>query len=250
MRRREFVVVTPEHVEIRLEPAGLGSRFLALLTDAAIIMSIAATIGGITAKIAGPGIGMAVLASVSLFLSIAYHIWFETRREGRSPGKKITGLRVVDARGLPIGLEQSLVRNITRTVDFLPAFYALGAIVALFDPNGRRFGDLLADTMVIREDTPLEAPASLASVRKYNSLRTPRVMRMIRHRISLEERELLLSLVLRGERLEPGARYDLMEEVGNWYRDRLGIDDPNLSGENLVRGLTSIVFSRREGSVE
>jgi hypothetical protein len=34
-----------------------------------------------------------------------------------------------------------------------------------------------------------------------------------------------------------------MEEVAARYREKLGIDDPHLSGENLVRDLTAILFS-------
>ena len=35
-----------------------------------------------------------------------------------------------------------------------------------------------------------------------------------------------------------------MEEVGSYYRELLNIDDQRLTGENLVRDLTSILFSR------
>ena len=34
-----------------------------------------------------------------------------------------------------------------------------------------------------------------------------------------------------------------MEEVGRHYRAVLEIDDPHLSGENLVRGMTGVLFS-------
>ena len=36
-----------------------------------------------------------------------------------------------------------------------------------------------------------------------------------------------------------------MEEVGRHYREKLGIEDPRLSGENLVRGLTGVLFADR-----
>jgi hypothetical protein len=102
----------------------------------------------------------------------------------------------------------------------------------------------VAETLVIEEPATMTFRGEPLSERRYNTLRTPRVLRMIRHRISLEERELLLELCLRSERLDPQRRYELMEEVGSLYRTDLGIDDPRLSGENLVRDLTSILFSR------
>ncbi|MEO8033958.1 MAG: hypothetical protein ABI837_05955 [Acidobacteriota bacterium] len=69
---------------------------------------------------------------------------------------------------------------------------------------------------------------------------------MIRHRISLEERELLLTLCLRSEGMEPARRYDLMEEVAAFYRQKLGVDEGQMSGENLVRDLTAVLFQPRE----
>src|SRR5438874_11960099 len=142
-----------------------------------------------------------------------WHIYFETQRGGRSPGKRAMGLRVVDARGLPISLYQSVVRNIVRALDFAPAFYGVAAISSLIDPHHRRLGDLVAGTLVIREAKPQAVRAQIAAERRYNSLRTPRVLRLIRHRISLEEREFLLALCLRADKMTPEARYDLMEEV-------------------------------------
>ena len=43
----ELTITTPEHVPIRLEPAGAGSRFLAILIDALIVSAIASTLFGI-----------------------------------------------------------------------------------------------------------------------------------------------------------------------------------------------------------
>ena len=39
-RAGDVVVVTPEHVEIVLAPAGLGSRFLALTIDSMITLGV------------------------------------------------------------------------------------------------------------------------------------------------------------------------------------------------------------------
>jgi len=36
-----------------------------------------------------------------------------------------------------------------------------------------------------------------------------------------------------------------MEEVGGYYRRTLEVDDPNLSGENLVRGLLAVLYTDR-----
>jgi hypothetical protein len=110
-------------------------------------------------------------------------------------------------------------------------------------PSRRRLGDILADTLVVRDAQPLAYRGTLAAERRHNSLRTPRVLRLARHRISLEEREFLLTLCLRADRMTAEARYDLMEEVAREYRKKLGIEEEQMSGENLVRDLTAVLFN-------
>ena len=74
--------------------------------------------------------------------------------------------------------------------------------------------------------------------------RGARVLRLIRHRISLEEREFLLALCIRPEKMTAEARYDLMEEVAAAYRAKLSVEEEPISGENFVRDLTAILFAR------
>jgi uncharacterized RDD family membrane protein YckC len=240
---RELTITTPEHVHIRLEPAGAGSRFLAILIDSVITNGSALFIGGFAIRLLGQGVGGAIMVTLQFVLTWGWHLWFETRRQGRTPGKRALGLRVVDARGLPVTRYQSLVRNIARAIDFAPLFYGVGAVATLLHPARRRVGDLLADTVVVRETQALSYGGQLAAERRHNSLRTPRVMRLIRHRISLEEREFLLTLCLRADRMSAAARYDLMEDVARVYREKLDIEEEGISGENLVRDLTAVLFT-------
>jgi uncharacterized RDD family membrane protein YckC len=241
---RELTIATPEHVPIRLEPAGAGSRFLALAIDSLITMGASLAVAAVLGAFLSRGVVAAIYVTTAFFLTWGWHIWFETRENGRTPGKRALSLRVIDARGLPVTLYQSLVRNIMRVVDFLPAFYAFAAVAVLASPLRRRFGDVVADTLVIRDSQPLAIRGQIAATRRHNSLRTPRVMRLIKHRITLEEREFLLSLCMRAEKLTPSARYDLMESVAAAYREKLDIEEQQMSGENLVRDLTAVLFAK------
>ncbi|HEY0158661.1 MAG TPA: RDD family protein [Thermoanaerobaculia bacterium] len=238
----ELTITTPEHVPIRLEPAGAGSRFLALMVDALMVMGISTVVSVVAGQLLPRGLAMTVFVSANFVLTWGWHVWFETKKQGRTPGKRALKLRVIDARGLPVSLHQSLVRNITRILDFAPLFYGVGAIAVLSSPTRRRLGDLIADTLVVRDAQPLAARGALSSERRHNSLRTPRVLRLAKHRIGLEEREFLLTLCLRAERMSAEARYDLMEEVAAAYREKLGIEEEQISGENLVRDLTAVLF--------
>ena len=239
---RELTITTPEHVPIRLQPAGAGSRFLAILIDSVITLGAGSVIGAILRVLLPAGIAIALSITISFVLTWGWHVYFETRRQGRTPGKRALHLRVIDARGLPVSLYQSLVRNIVRVLDFAPAFYGIGAISVLLTSSRRRLGDVVADTLVIREAQPLAHKGQLAAERRHNSLRTPRVLRVIRHKVGLEEREFLLTLCLRADRMSATARYDLMEEVATRYRHVLGLEPDSISGENFVRDLTAVLF--------
>jgi uncharacterized RDD family membrane protein YckC len=244
IERAERVILTPEHVPIRLTPAGLGSRFLAVLLDFFIASAIVLLVARLAALVLPPGMARAFYTTTSFVVLTGYHIWLEVRSQGRTLGKRATGLRVVDGRGLPITLEQSFVRNVVRVLDFLPLFYGVGGLVSLIDRDRRRLGDILADTLVVQERSPLLPQGELRLDRRYNTLSAPALRRRIKQRVSLEEREFLLSLCLRADRLTESARYDLMEQVGDHYRRRLDIFDPHLSNENLVRDLTAVLYGQ------
>jgi uncharacterized RDD family membrane protein YckC len=75
---------------------------------------------------------------------------------GATWGKLVAGLRVVDAAGLRPTPGMALVRNVLRVVEYYPAFYLVGAVVAMLSPRRQRIGDRLAGTLVVRaESAPL-----------------------------------------------------------------------------------------------
>ncbi len=248
-RRRE--ITTPEHVRVRLNPAGPGSRFLALWVDVALILALVALSSAVLSRVLPRSLGTLAVTTLSFAMTFVYHVGFEVRREGRTPGKAMIGLRVVDARGLPLSLEQSFIRNVGRVVDFMPVFYGLGGLVALLDRDGRRLGDLLAGTLVVRDERGrrgfalTDLPESLR--RQGQTPVDPEIARLARQRLSLDERELLIALVRRTEKLDPRARYDLNEQAGRHFRRKLGLDLPHLSGEALVRELATAIATKARG---
>ena len=70
-------------------------------------------------------------------------------------GKRLLGLRVVRADGSHAGAGMIFIRNLVRLVDWLPAFYVVGA-VAVFATGERRqrLGDLAAGTRVVSGSPP------------------------------------------------------------------------------------------------
>lgn len=99
---------------------------------------------------------LAAIAAVltQLVCEIAYFTFWETTRRGQSPGKRLFHLRVVGDEGSPLTLLQSLARNLLRMVDVLPTNYIVGLLTMLNSRHGKRLGDIVAGTVVIRLDRP------------------------------------------------------------------------------------------------
>jgi len=72
--------------------------------------------------------------------------------DGRSLGKRIAGVRVVDASGEEPGVRGALVRNLVRPIDSLPVGYLVGVGMLIAGDTGARVGDVLAGTRVRRDE--------------------------------------------------------------------------------------------------
>jgi uncharacterized RDD family membrane protein YckC len=146
----QVTIATPEGVELDLVLAGLGSRFIARIVDSLVQAGIVLAFFVVLALIHS-GWVLAVVFIVIFLTMFAYDIPFEVYASGRTPGKRAAGLRVVRGGGQPVGFVASLVRNVLRLVDYLPAGYLVGAITIVFSEKNQRVGDLAAGTIVVRE---------------------------------------------------------------------------------------------------
>lgn len=84
-----------------------------------------------------------------LGLAIGYHTLLEWQF-GKTVGKHLVGIRVVDDAGTPPSLLGSLVRNVFRLVDWLPGCYFVGVVSLAMSSRNRRLGDLAGKTAVVR----------------------------------------------------------------------------------------------------
>ena len=74
-------------------------------------------------------------------------------RFGRTPGKRLFGLRVVDARDQPPTWRAALIRNATKAVDLIAWFTLLTILIW---PESQRLGDAAAGTRVVLAPNPGE----------------------------------------------------------------------------------------------
>ena len=151
-----YQIETPEGIDLSLRPAGLVVRSLAFAIDLGLRGALLGVIFMLLAWLGQVGMG---LVSILLFVvSWWYMVLFEVLNQGRSPGKQLMGLRVVEDDGTPVGWSASLLRNVLRFVDMLPFGYFLGAISCLQHPAFKRLGDLAAGTLVVYRDQPHQRP--------------------------------------------------------------------------------------------
>src|SRR5437763_6708862 len=155
---RRLAIETPEHLVLELELAGVGSRIAAAACDAVLLsvayMALGIGVATLQTRTAPPGPWstlLAVLVVLAAFLVFwCYFLLFEALNHGRTPGKRLMGIRVVMDTGHPITFAAAAVRNLIRIVDALP-FGMVGLAFVLFHPQNKRLGDIVAGTVVARD---------------------------------------------------------------------------------------------------
>jgi hypothetical protein len=136
-----------------------------------------------------------------------YFTVFEAFWNGQTPGKRLGKLRVVTIDGQPIGMRESVIRNLVRTVDFLPTMYLVGLISILSSKRNQRIGDLAAATMVVQERN-VEPPAPLVLPPG-----PPGLVSIDATALGPQDYELIRAFLLRRYSLPDTARAALAEQV-------------------------------------
>ena len=206
---RRVAVDTPEHVRLDYVLADLGSRAAALAIDIAVMAGTVLLLGlGLYySRLLGDVVESAsrtILVFASFFAQWGYFMLFEGLDGGRTPGKRVVGLRVIHAGGEPLTFQGSALRNLIRIVDLQPVFSGLaGAVCILVNKRAQRLGDLVAGTIVVRD----------AGGSELLGTDEPPPSRVGRPLLSVEQFELLASYVARRDRLDQGVRRRVARSV-------------------------------------
>jgi uncharacterized RDD family membrane protein YckC len=239
----KFQIITPEHVAFHYDVAGLVSRGLAWLFDQMMIIIIDIAIIFAFNRV-GSGMGQAVIILCMFLVDFSYFTAAELYWMGQSPGKKLFRIRVISSRGSKLRFADVLIRNLLRPVDLLPWAMAVGATTALIDTWHRRLGDLVADTIVVR-DTRKPIPQAMAAERtRVNSFQSDPAMRnRILSRVSREERDIIIDLALRRDQMESSVRQQLFSSAADHFRSRLSLPEDliHLSDEQTVINLALLI---------
>jgi uncharacterized RDD family membrane protein YckC len=148
-----ITIATPEGIELRLQLAGLGSRFIAGGVDLSIMLILLGILAVITGPVAGLSGGVAGVVFVigSFVILLFYPILFELLANGQTPGKRMSHLRVLRDSGAPVDLPASAIRNLMRLVDGPLLLYLPSIVGIAVTKRNQRPGDVAAGTIVTRE---------------------------------------------------------------------------------------------------
>ncbi len=83
-----------------------------------------------------------------------YHPVVEPLMAGRTPGKRMVGLRVLTTEGLVPTTSALITRNVFRIIDSMPVFYVVGLMFVFFGRRHTRLGDVAAGTVLAVERAP------------------------------------------------------------------------------------------------
>jgi len=176
-RHERRQIMTPEGVPLSVELADYGERMIAFVIDLVIwfLLMLAILIPLVSAI--GVGGGSLIAISIALFIAFLirnlYFVAFELAWRGATPGKRLTGLRVIDRAGGPLVPSAIVARNLTREIEtFIPlgvlmtmqkgaggtldlanlgiaVWMLFFAALPFINRDRMRGGDLLAGTLVI-----------------------------------------------------------------------------------------------------
>jgi uncharacterized RDD family membrane protein YckC len=142
-------IEVPEGVELSLAVAGLVSRSLAFMIDLIIRWAALAAVASIFGYLGNFGGGLFLI--LAFLVEWFYPVLFEVFYHGQTIGKKSMGIMVINDDGTPIDWSSSIVRNLLRFADFLPAFFGFGVLSMLINKDFKRLGDLAAGTLVVHK---------------------------------------------------------------------------------------------------
>lgn len=238
-------IVTPDHIELDFELAGLGSRFLALIIDTVligvlivilVIAAVALGIGALSLRSFNADSWVWAFAVLVYFLvTWGYFLFFEALNRGQTPGKKWTGIRVLRDDGLPVGWRESALRNLVRAADILPPPACIvGGLAIVLSKDGKRLGDLLAGTIVVTHDAQLEPTQrtsrwGAAWIVKVEKGRSRQGMMIGDTRVDASQLQIIERFLARRDSLPAGQRQTLAWRIASPFLSALGEDPIELA---------------------
>jgi len=148
------MILSPEKTVLSLRLAGIGARITAHVIDVVILVVLIVVLGLAFQWVAA--LDTAIYEGAAIFLAsfaipLGYFVLLEGLWNGQTLGKKICGVRVRMADGMPVTFAAAIGRNLLRPADMLPGPYLVGLFAMFTNAKAQRLGDLVAGTIVCAE---------------------------------------------------------------------------------------------------
>lgn len=223
---RLISINTPENVTIEYELAGIASRCSAAVVDlliqaAAILLAVGAYFAlQYYLHISIFGWVTSALIIMLFVLWWGYYVYFETKWNGQTPGKRVLRMRVITTEGAPISLPNAAIRGLIRVVDL----YFIGVVSILVTSKSQRLGDLAAGTIVVMERVEWAGGLTAShTANPENSTDSP-FLRNI-ELITPEQFQAAKRFVERAPELDAGIREELAKKIAIPMMQQIGIED-------------------------
>ena len=236
-------LVTGEAVLLDLRAASFATRMVSAAMDAllaGVLLFGVIWVAVVLVVEADPAAAAAITITMLVGVLVVMPATVETLSRGRSIGKLAMGLRVVRDDGGPIRLRHAVIRALVGFGELWLLFGGPALICSLSNDRGKRIGDLLAGTYVVRErsggavDTHIEMPLELAGwARAADIGRIPD-----RHAMALRQ------FISRADRLHTGSRVRLGTALAAETGQYVAPAPP--AGTHPERFLAAVVAERRD----
>jgi uncharacterized RDD family membrane protein YckC len=151
-------------VELTLAVAGPGNRSYAFVIDWHVRVLLAAAwlllfwwlmkvLGLLFGDHGWKSLFALVAVWPALLIYFLYHPVLELVMQGRTPGKRMAGVRLVTRNGGLPGAGAILTRNVFRLLDSMPFFYLVGLSTCMISAQRLRIGDMAAGTVLVLDTT-------------------------------------------------------------------------------------------------
>ena len=249
MIERELMV-TGEAVALEVIPATAVNRMMSGIID-----YTAYSLGGLLSVLAvralilgnGPESAMAGhLALYRVLISLVVLAWMvvipllvELLSRGRSLGRMVTGTRVVRDDGGTVRFRHCLVRALLAIVEIWATWAVPALCASIVTKRGKRFGDMLAGTYVVRDRNRSSATPPLLMPPELTQWAAGTDLRALPGELSLTARTFLQ----RASVLTPASRHRLGMELASLVQDY--VSPPPPAGTHPERFLAAVLTERR-----
>jgi uncharacterized RDD family membrane protein YckC len=134
--------------------AGFWIRFIALIIDSIILgvvqFVVQFVLSALFSGFIDPEMSLVVTSIINFILTFLYFVWFQTKNNGQTFGKKITGIRVTNLDGGRVTIGKMTLREIVgKTISTL--ILLIGFLMAA-GKTKRALHDYIAKTIVTRAE--------------------------------------------------------------------------------------------------